>query len=119
MLYNLTMRKLLTFIIIFFLLALIVNSITASFESYQRLKELSSGADTLEKLKLKNSVLKKELIEKQTDFFVEQEARNRLGLEKTGDTIVILQNVKIGSSNQKDEQKEKSNLQKWFDLLKI
>lgn len=113
------MRKLLTFIVIFFLLALIVNSVKASFDSYQRLNQLSGGKDQLEKLKVKNSQLKKELTEKQSDFFVEQEARNRLGLEKTGDTIIVLQDEKIGATTKEAGQKEKTNLQKWFDLLKI
>lgn len=119
MLYNLTMRKLLTFIVMFFLLALIVNSVRASLESYQKLHELSSGKDQLDKLKVKNSELKQELTEKQSDFFVEQEARNRLGLEKTGETIIVLQDEKIGASVKAVDQKEKSNLQKWLDLLKI
>ncbi len=119
MLYNLTMRKLLSYIIIIFLVALIFNSIKASFESYQKLNELGGSRDQLEKLKVKNSELKKELTEKQSDFFVEQEARNRLGLEKAGDTTIILQDQKSISPEKKTDQKKESNLQKWLDLLRI
>lgn len=113
------MRKLLTFIIAGFLLVLIFNSVKASFESYQKLEELGGGKDQLNNLQVKNKQLKQELTNKQTDFFVEQEARNRLGLQKTGDTIIILQDQSSNSIEKKVNQTQESNLQKWLKLLKI
>src|SRR3989339_2037947 len=72
----------------------------------------------LEKLKQENEALTQELEYKKTDQFAEEEIRNKLGLAKEGEAVVIL--PKEGNKEQltiDDGQLTKPNLEKWQRLF--
>ncbi len=72
----------------------------------------------LEKLKAENQQLKQELEYKKSNQFAEAEIRNKLGLAKEGETVVILsQNQNQVDSSQLAQKPEKPNWQKWKDLF--
>ena len=71
----------------------------------------------LEKLRVENQQLKQELEYKKSNEFVEGEIRNKLGLAKDGETVVILPQDQNQDGNQVAQKPEKPNWQKWKDLF--
>ena len=58
-------------------------------------ERLSKAADEVFQLENKNKELKKELVDSQSPQFIEERARNKLGLGKIGETLVIIPDEKI------------------------
>lgn len=58
-------------------------------------ERLSTEADILYKLEAKNKELKKNLSRIKLPEFIEKEARNKLGLSKPGETIIVIPDDKI------------------------
>lgn len=81
----------------------------------------------LEREKAVNDRLKKELEEAKTPAFVEREAREKLGMVKEGETVVIMPNPPAGEAgdklpmpNERAEEKTAeaiSNWKKWWRLI--
>ena len=70
----------------------------------------------LEKARLENQRLTQKLAEIQSDEFVERETREKLGLGKPGETILILPDQNSTQYSEKSTQEEKPNWKKWADL---
>lgn len=66
-----------------------------------------------------NDRLRSELIEVQTPEFIEKEAREKLGMAREGETIVILPKSQISNPNDQEKQTEPpiSNWKKWWRLF--
>lgn len=86
----------------FIIVAIILVSLVAGYNLIFRIIEatksgerLSEAADMVYKLEIKNKELRKKLENIQSAQFIEEEARNRLGLGKMGETIVIIPDEKI------------------------
>jgi cell division protein DivIC len=80
-----------------FYLAIIVLGLGASFglaqnlyNSYQNSQLLQNAREKLERLRIENSTLKESVKEAENPNFIEKEARERLGLVKPGEVVVIL-----------------------------
>ena len=58
-------------------------------------ERLSEQADVVYKLEAKNRELKSKLSQIQSPQFIEEQARNKLGLSKAGETIVIIPEEKL------------------------
>lgn len=58
-------------------------------------ERLSAAADTVYQLEAKNKQLKKKLTQIQSPQFIEEQARNKLSLSKSGETIVIIPEDKL------------------------
>ncbi len=56
---------------------------------------LSEAADRVYKLELENRQLKAKLAQIQSPQFIEEQARNKLGLGKAGETIVVIAEEKL------------------------
>ncbi len=80
---------------------------------------ISSLTDALNRAEVKNNELKKRLSETKSPQFVEEVARNKLGLAKPGETVVIIPDEKIkeilGASNSASEIR----LPNWLGWLKV
>lgn len=86
-------------------IGLILATIAAVFVTYSLLSQiidalksgerLSTEAESLYKLEARNKELKKKLMEIKSPDFIEKEARNKLGLGKLGETVVIIPDEKI------------------------
>jgi|GEM_PF-368483 len=106
------------------LIAAILVSILLAINSSRRIltfrttaQGVSAAQKQLADLKRENEVLKKELDFKKSDQFAEEEIRNKLGLAKPGETIVVLpkeENTKYQIPNTKYEL---PNWQKWWNLF--
>lgn len=112
------MRKLLTLIFIGVLILLNLNFIQGSFQSFQKLAEINQEQLKVDDLAVKNSELKKELQNRDSTYFIEQEARNRLGYIKPGETAIIIESSEIGEAARRKQKEQKTNLQSWFDLIR-
>lgn len=94
----------------FLILAIILVGLIAGYNLVSQILEaaksgerLTAAADTVYQLEKRNKELKKELQDAQSPQFIEEKARNKLGLGKVGETIVIIPDEKIkqilGASN--------------------
>ena len=86
----------------FVILAIILAGLIAGYNLVSQILEaaksgerLSEAADAVYKLENKKKVLLKELLDSQSPQFIEEKARNKLGLGKIGETIVIIPDEKI------------------------
>jgi len=112
------MRKIVSLIIIGVLLVLNFNLVQDSLSSSQKLSEVSKVEDRIKNLEAENQELKSELTFRDSSFFVEKEARDKLGFGKPGETTIVVANQLINQTKQDAEEKNKSNLAKWFDLIR-
>jgi hypothetical protein len=67
------------------LLLINFNLTRGSYESYQKLTEINKEQLKVKDLELKNSELQKEFQRRESVYFIEQEARNRLGFSRPFD----------------------------------
>ena len=67
----------------------------------------------LRRVEEENRRLQSELEYAQSPEFIEQEARNRLGLGREGETVVLMPNDKLQMTNEKTEDKTAVNLPNW------
>ena|SRR3990167_10804347 len=111
------MRKLITLVFVGILLTLNLNFIRGSYQSFQKLSEINREQEKVKGLEVKNSDLKLELQKRDSTYFIEQEARNRLGYSRPGETNIIIESSEIGLSTQDKQEKQKTNLQSWLDLV--
>lgn len=93
----------------------LVIQITGALKSGDR---LSSAAEEVYKLEAKNKQLKEKLSQIKSPQFIEEMARNKLGLSKPGETIVIIPEDKLklilGAS-----ESAKIKLPNWLGWLKV
>ncbi len=73
------------------------NLITQIMGTVKSGERLSQAADELYKLEVKNKDLKNRLSQISSSQFIEEEIRNKLGLVKKGETLVIIPEVKLKS----------------------
>jgi cell division protein FtsB len=111
------MRKFLTLVFIGILLLLNYNFIQGSYSSFQKLSEINQEQVKVEELEFKNAQLKEELKSRDSTYFLEQEARDRLGYARPGETTIVVDSSEIAVAGQKSVEKQKSNLQSWLDLV--
>jgi len=79
---------LLGLMIVYNLLMQITNAVRSS-------ERLSGAADKVYQLEIENRQLKSKLTQIQSPQFIEEQARNQLGLGKAGETIVVIAEEKL------------------------
>lgn len=97
------------------------NLITQIFQALHSGDRLSLAAETLYKLEVENKRLKERLERIRTDEFIVEQARNKLGLVKKGETLIIIPEDKInqvlGASQSAQKQERLPNWVGWFRLF--
>ncbi len=107
-------QKVLQILAILFLASFAVSTGRQVVKLSQAKARLDKAEQKLDNLKLENQKLKGELQFRETPEFVEKAAREKLGLAKEGETVVILPKIE----DQKVEQNAKgSNLKNWLQRL--
>ncbi|MFZ5595714.1 MAG: FtsB family cell division protein [Bacillota bacterium] len=81
--------RLLTVIAVFLLLYLLVSFVAHFNRLYALQSDISQIEQEVNDLKAKNEDLRKELKQVQSDAYVEQVAREKLGLVKSGETMIV------------------------------
>lgn len=107
----------------YFALIIIVLSFFLTFnlsrgvwDAYRNKNKLEQSQKTLEQVKEENALLKKDLEYKQSQFFIEKEAREKLNLSKQNEVVAILPEL---SNFDKTPKKEIliSNWERWYRLF--
>ena len=94
----------------------LINQIINTTKSGDR---LSQAADTVYQLELKNKELKKKLTQIQSPDFIEQQARDKLGLSKKGETVVIIPEDKLKQALGVTQSAQKVRLPNWLGWLRV
>src|SRR5262245_19086313 len=82
----------LAIILIVFVSYKLIKQITDAIRSGDR---LSDQAEKVYKLEAKNKQLRQKLSEVQSKEYIEEQARNKLGLGKSGETLIIIPDDKL------------------------
>ena len=88
-------RKIILGTIILVVLMVAYNLLIQITDAVRSGERLSKAADMVYKLEAKNRDLKKKLAQIQSPEFIEEQARNKLGLSKVGETVVIIPEDKL------------------------
>jgi len=110
-------RNLLLFLAVLISILLIVNSSKRILNLRTTSQQVEESEAQLENLRKDNEKLKEELKYKKSNEFAEKEIRDKLGLAKEGETVVILpkdENQQVTTDN---GQLTKPNWRKWRDLF--
>lgn len=109
------MKKIAAITIILILLIVIKNLVASIYTKITFDNPAATLADELSNLKQQNKFLKEQYKYVQTNDFIEQTARRKLGMVKTGEHIVI---APLASESAKKEISDtRPNWQKWWKLF--
>ncbi|MBI2596613.1 septum formation initiator family protein [Candidatus Daviesbacteria bacterium] len=84
------MKKIILAVAIIIISIITYNLVIQIMDAVKSGERLSQAAEKVYKLEAKNRELKKKLAQIQSEGFIEKEARNKLGLSKIGETIVVI-----------------------------
>lgn len=113
-------KKIVLIAIVIIGLVIAYNLINRIIEATKSGDRLSEAANTVYKLEAKNKELKEKLARIKSVEFVEQQARDKLGLGKKGETLVIIPEetlrLVLGASSSAKEARL-PNWQGWLSLF--
>lgn len=110
------MKKILPFVIILVLLFVIRNNIISIVNGLKNENTAENIAEKLADEEKKNKFLQERLFYVKTNQFVEEEAREKLGMLRPGEYIVIAP-TSTPLNREKIEIDTKSNWEKWLELF--
>jgi cell division protein FtsB len=119
---NLRLKRSLRFIFIVLLVFLVISLIRNIMKISQVGKRIDEASLRVEKLKEENLQLSERLDEVQSELYIESELRDKLGLAKEGETILVLPEEDIVRSlapklSQEEEILPDPNWKKWLKLF--
>ncbi len=88
-------RKIILGVIMLIVLVIALNLVSQIMSAVKSGDRLSSAADIVYKLEVKNKQLQKKLTQIKSQEFIEEQARDKLGLTRKGETIVIIPEEKL------------------------
>jgi cell division protein FtsB len=94
----------------------ILNQINTTLRSSDR---LSAQAEIVYQLEAKNRELKKKFSKIQTEEFIEQQARDKLGLGKDGETVVIIPEDKLKMVMGASQSAQIERLPNWLGWFRV
>ena len=94
----------------------LVNQIADALKSGER---LNREAENVYKLEIRNKELKKKLAEVYSPIFIEEQARNKLGLGKKGETIIVIPEDKIRQVLGSSQSTQEARLPNWLGWWKV
>lgn len=111
-------KKIVLGLIILVILILVYNLLTHIMEATKSGERLSQAAEMVYKLQVQNKSLKEKLADIQSPESMEEIARDKLGLSKKGETVVVIPEEKLklvlGAS-----QSAQIRLPNWLGWLKV
>jgi len=117
---NIFSRRMVRFIVIVVSIVMVINLSRSIWDLWRRRDVLGERQEVLRRAEEENKRLQSELEYAQSPEFIEQEARNRLGLGREGETIVLMPKFQISSTkSQTNEEKEENapNWKRWWRLF--
>ncbi len=99
-------------------LILIVGLARSSYGLWKKKDIVAERQTVLTELETENAALKQQLEEAKSEGFIERVAREKLGLVKEGETLVIIKNEKLKMKNEEQGTEENvPNWKKWWGLF--
>ena len=117
---NIFSRRIVRFIVIVVSIVMVINLSRSIWDLWRRRDVLGERQEVLRRTQEENKRLQSELEYAGSGEFIEQEARNRLGLGREGETVVMLPKSQITNPNNqtKQEKEEKfPNWKRWWRLF--
>lgn len=102
-------------LLIFLLIFLLINSINNISQLNEKRKIVNEYQKELEKEKEKNKQLKEKITEIEDENFIERVAREKLGMGKPGESIVIIPEITVVP--EKKKEKDLANWERWWKLF--
>lgn len=104
-------------VIYFTTLLLVVNTARSIYSVWQKQSVLGERRAIVDQLRQENEGLKQDLLQVESQDFIEKQAREKLNLQKEGDIVVVLpQDLKYKDAPQVEEP-EAPNWRKWWSLF--
>ena len=88
-------RRIILALIILVFVVIAYNLTSQIFNTLKSGDRVSEASERLAQLEAKNKDLRNKLVQVNSGEFIEEEARNKLGLTKEGETLVIIPDEKI------------------------
>jgi cell division protein FtsB len=96
------------------LIFILISLARVSFQAYQIEQEIVSLEKEIRALEQKKKNLNQLIEYAQTEFFKEEEARLKLGLQKPGEKVVVISTPETSLVDQKEKDKKTENPIKWW-----
>lgn len=106
-------------LIILIALLLAYNLVNQIYDAVKSGERLSQEAEQVYQLEAGNKELKKKLAEIKSPQFIEEQARNKLGFGKIGETVVIIPEEKIRQILGASESAQQARLPNWLGWLRV
>lgn len=113
------LRKAIISSIIVIVLVIVFNLVTQIINSIKSGDRLSAQAEIVYNLEAKNRELKKKLTQIQSTQFIEEQARDKLGLSKSGETVVIIPEDKLKAVMVATQSAQITRLPNWLGWWKV
>lgn len=104
---------------ILILLIIAYNLVGQIFQTLKSGDRLTQASEKLHQLELKNTRLKKRLSEVNSPDFIEEEARNKLGLSKEGETLIIIPDEKLNQILEASREAKMIKFPNWLGWWKV
>lgn len=114
---NLIENKLFRFLILIVSFTLCLSAGSTIIDLWHRRDIVSSRQKDLDRITRENAELKKQLEDSQLPGYVEKAARDKLGLVKDGEAIVLLDSSNPGQSAGTADQSHIVTWQRWWRLF--
>lgn len=116
------LKDYLNYIIVFVCLLLAVSLVRSIFKIKKADKKILDAQQLVEELKVESEKLEEEVKIVQSDYFVEQQLRDKLGLAKEGEIVVVLPEDEVlrklvPRREAEEEVLPDSNWKKWIRLF--
>lgn len=98
-------------------LVLIVGLSRSIVDHWQKGGIISERQQALEREEARNRELQAKLEEATSSAFIEKEAREKLGLVKEGDTVVLIDRTENSELNDQAKTEDLPNWKKWWKLF--
>lgn len=113
------MKKIIFLIFGLIILVIVYHLISQIWQTTKSGERFSRAVNKLYSLEVKNKELKQKLSEVKTPQFIEEQARNKLGLSKPGETVVVIPPEKISEVLGLSGKIEEIRLPNWLGWLKV
>ena len=87
------------------------------YKNYTLNKKVSNLQNEINSLEEENNTLKNKILYYQTESFKEKEARQRLGLQKPGEEVIVLTPEEEQNQKQEEEKPKEPNYKKWWKFF--
>lgn len=101
----------------FLLISLIIGYSRQILKLIKASQGLKTKEEEISLLEKKNQELKQKLEEVKSDSYIENEAREKLGMAKPGEAAVIMPSISTNKPINTNEEKREPNWKKWWRLF--